>query len=605
MSDIARMTFDTLVFPPSELPPSLELPLFVCAQWAAADSTTSIRSTDFFEIMDMLDKRLNDKGKNWRHVLKALKVLDYCLHEGSEHVVAWAKDNIYIIKTLREFQYVDEEGKDQGMNGMDCVRKRGSLLQQLTRCMTVRVSAKELTSLLLDEERLRNERKDRKSWKSRVSGIEDSASYNGYPGRPSERPRQRRHSNPGPNARTDEEDVEYRLAIEASKNQAEEDRKRQSQNNAPDEDLAKAIRLSKEEAERERAQKEQGQINADSLFDDTPVQQPAQPLQYQQTAFQQPDYQQGQMVDFWGNPMNQQNTGYLNGVYGQPTGQFANSQQFPQPTGFDMQQQLQQQHMQQQGYAQPMVAQPTGFAAQNPYANGGSLSPQQTAYMSAGNNNPYANGLQPAQPMQPLPTGSNNPFAPKMSYGTQSPPRNNGQPTLAALQEQRAQTPSFNQLQQQSQQTAFGQQPSFSSPATPTPTQQQQQLTKPINPQHAQLEALLAGGSGLDTFGNTGDLRIPAQHTAPGMFVNSAGMRRGPVPGQATGNNPWMQQSQFTGVPQTTGFGASLQLQPQQQQRLVPAHTGPAGTNGYQTSTANPFGQPQQQQQQNQNLIDF
>ncbi|KAI5859157.1 hypothetical protein BZA05DRAFT_22762 [Tricharina praecox] len=565
MSDIARMTFDT--------------------------------TTDFFEIMDMLDKRLNDKGKNWRHVLKALKVLDYCLHEGSEHVVVWAKDNIYIIKTLREFQYVDEEGKDQGMN--------------------VRVSAKELTSLLLDEERLRNERKDRKSWKSRVSGIEDSASSNGYPGRSSERQRPRRHSNPGPSARTDEEDLEYRLAIEASKNQAEEDKKRQSQSNVPDDDLAKAIRLSKEEAERERAQKEQGQINADSLFDDAPVQQQAQPLQYQQTAFQQqPDYQQGQMVDFWGNPMNQQNTGYLNGVYGQPTGQFANQQQFPQPTGFDMQQamqqqqqlqqqqqmQQQQQQMQQpQGYGQQMVAQPTGFAAQNPYANGGNLSPQQTAYMSPGNNNPYANGLQPAQPMVPLPTGSNNPFAPKMSYGTQSPPRNNGQPSLAALQEQRTQTPSFSQFQQQSQQTAFGQQPSFSSPSTPVPTQQQQQPAKPINPQHAQLEALLAGGNGLDTFGNTGDLRIPAQHTAPGMFVNSAGMRRGPTPAQATGNNPWMQQTQFTGMPQTTGFGASLQPQ---QQRLVPAHTGPAGMT-YQGGNANPFGQPQQQQQQNQNLIDF
>ncbi len=65
----------------------------------------------------MLDKRLNDKGKNWRHVLKALKVTDYCLHEGSELVVTWAKQNIFIIKTLREFIYVDEEGKDVGQNG--------------------------------------------------------------------------------------------------------------------------------------------------------------------------------------------------------------------------------------------------------------------------------------------------------------------------------------------------------------------------------------------------------------------------------------------------------------------------------------------------------
>lgn len=74
--------------------------------------------SDFVDIMEMLDKRLNDKGKNWRHVLKALKVLDYCLHEGSTKVVSWAQANIYIIKTLREFQYMDEEGRDVGQNGI-------------------------------------------------------------------------------------------------------------------------------------------------------------------------------------------------------------------------------------------------------------------------------------------------------------------------------------------------------------------------------------------------------------------------------------------------------------------------------------------------------
>lgn len=81
-------------------------------------------STDFYEVMDMLDKRLNDKGKNWRHVLKSLKVLDYCLHEGSELVVTWARKNIYIIKTLREFIYLDEEGRDVGASSRftRCVR---------------------------------------------------------------------------------------------------------------------------------------------------------------------------------------------------------------------------------------------------------------------------------------------------------------------------------------------------------------------------------------------------------------------------------------------------------------------------------------------------
>lgn len=32
-------------------------------------------------------------------------------------MVKYAKDNIYIVKTLKEFQYIDEEGKDQGSNG--------------------------------------------------------------------------------------------------------------------------------------------------------------------------------------------------------------------------------------------------------------------------------------------------------------------------------------------------------------------------------------------------------------------------------------------------------------------------------------------------------
>ena len=82
--------------------------------------------TEFYEIMDMLDKRLNDKGKNWRHVLKSLKVLDYCLHEGSELVVTWARKNVYVIKTLREFQHIDDDGRDVGQNSECAVEQFGA-----------------------------------------------------------------------------------------------------------------------------------------------------------------------------------------------------------------------------------------------------------------------------------------------------------------------------------------------------------------------------------------------------------------------------------------------------------------------------------------------
>lgn len=88
--------------------------------------------------MDMLDKRLNDKGKNWRHVLKSLKVLDYCLHEGSELVVTWARKNIYIIKTLREFQYVDDDGKDVGQNGLSYGPRLRSRLTRSSPCVCKR-----------------------------------------------------------------------------------------------------------------------------------------------------------------------------------------------------------------------------------------------------------------------------------------------------------------------------------------------------------------------------------------------------------------------------------------------------------------------------------
>lgn len=91
----------------------------------------------FTEIMQMIWKRLNDHGKNWRHVYKALTLLEYLIKTGSEKVGQQCKENIYAIQTLREFQYMDE-GKDQGQN--------------------VREKAKQLFSLLRDEERLRKER---------------------------------------------------------------------------------------------------------------------------------------------------------------------------------------------------------------------------------------------------------------------------------------------------------------------------------------------------------------------------------------------------------------------------------------------------------------
>jgi epsin len=36
---------------------------------------------------------------------------------GSENVVLYARENIYVVKTLKEFQHLEENGKDVGANG--------------------------------------------------------------------------------------------------------------------------------------------------------------------------------------------------------------------------------------------------------------------------------------------------------------------------------------------------------------------------------------------------------------------------------------------------------------------------------------------------------
>ncbi|KAM3515140.1 hypothetical protein MY11210_001258 [Beauveria gryllotalpidicola] len=505
-------------------------------------------STEFYEIMDMLDKRLNDKGKNWRHVLKALKVLDYCLHEGSELVVTWARQSLYVIKTLREFQYIDEDGRDVGQN--------------------VRVAAKELTSLVLDEERLRAERTDRKSWKSRVTGLEEHMpEYMGSSSHPQRRPRRRSHN--------DEDDAEYRLALEASKAQEEEDRKKREsrQGAADDPDLEKALKLSKEEEERRRRDLEDQNANALFGFDE-----PSQPSQPQPTGLNQ-GYQQGNQVNFMGNPIDQ------NQMLGQPTGYMQNPYHtgFPNynSNGFGMQQTgmgMDPYGHQQQSMPSFQQPQPTGF---NPYAQQQMQSQQQPSEPSPqpGSNNPWATN-QSQQSLKPMQTGSNNPFAQFNNHPQASSPIS----SLSALPEQKTLSTFGQQQQQHPQAQPQKSQMSFNQSQASLNNQPKKDLSE----HESRLNALLASGDGMDTYGNTGDLRIPAQHTAPGIFMNSAGSGAAKLQPEATGSNPFMRQ-QFTGMP-NINYG------------------GQNGAFGQQPNN-NPFGaqqQPQRQQQQpGHDLIQF
>ncbi|GAV90445.1 ENTH domain-containing protein [Cephalotus follicularis] len=75
-------------------------------------------------IMSIIWKRINDTGKNWRHVYKVLTVLEYMVAHGSERVIDDIREHAYQISTLSDFQYIDSTGRDQGSN----VRKKSQSL---------------------------------------------------------------------------------------------------------------------------------------------------------------------------------------------------------------------------------------------------------------------------------------------------------------------------------------------------------------------------------------------------------------------------------------------------------------------------------------------
>ena len=70
--------------------------------------------------------------------LQAMTLMEYLIKTGSERVSQQCKENMYAVQTLKDFQYVDRDGKDQGVN--------------------VREKARQLVALLRDEDRLREER---------------------------------------------------------------------------------------------------------------------------------------------------------------------------------------------------------------------------------------------------------------------------------------------------------------------------------------------------------------------------------------------------------------------------------------------------------------
>ncbi|XP_067164229.1 epsin-3 isoform X3 [Apteryx mantelli] len=207
----------------------------------------------FAEVMGMIWRRLNDSGKNWRHVYKALTLLDYLIKTGSEKVTHQCRENLYTIQTLKDFQYVDRDGKDQGIN--------------------IREKVKQVMALLKDEERLKQERahalqtKERMALEGMGSGSHQLAygrrasPYGDDYGRARGSPSSFNSSSSSPRFSSDleqarpqttgEEELQLQLALAMSREEAEKKPLPPISSTDEERQLQLALALSKEEHEKE------------------------------------------------------------------------------------------------------------------------------------------------------------------------------------------------------------------------------------------------------------------------------------------------------------------------------------------------------------------
>lgn len=103
--------------------------------------------------MPMIYKRFTEKSaEEWRQIYKALQLMEFLIKNGSERVIDDARSHLSLLKMLRQFHYIDQNGKDQGIN--------------------VRNRSKELTDLLSDVEKIRGERKKARSTRNKYGGVE-------------------------------------------------------------------------------------------------------------------------------------------------------------------------------------------------------------------------------------------------------------------------------------------------------------------------------------------------------------------------------------------------------------------------------------------------
>lgn len=92
-------------------------------------------------VMNVLWTRLTETDRNWRHVYKALAVIEYLVANGSERAVDDIIEHTFQISSLSCFEYVEPNGKDSGINVRKKVENIVALLNDKDKIQTARNKA--------------------------------------------------------------------------------------------------------------------------------------------------------------------------------------------------------------------------------------------------------------------------------------------------------------------------------------------------------------------------------------------------------------------------------------------------------------------------------
>ncbi|KAF1745369.1 hypothetical protein MXB_3275 [Myxobolus squamalis] len=103
------------------------------------------------EMLKILNKRVNDDGKNWRHILKSLIVFQTLCLYGSDRALGYCKRTIHIFQQLRAFQYFDKDRRDVGIRIRELSKNLAEMLSDDNILKKAKAQPNEIKLFLKDE----------------------------------------------------------------------------------------------------------------------------------------------------------------------------------------------------------------------------------------------------------------------------------------------------------------------------------------------------------------------------------------------------------------------------------------------------------------------